>query len=328
MAASPALAQLLADRRKTFNGRVATVRTRSPGFDTAALSAFLVGALDPLLAAVLAERPDSGAAFVDAAFDMAVALAEQGWAGEQPRAQVVRDLWREVAPGIARLIAANPRETLGPLTNAAIKLAGEPGVKLTDWMDRLRRLGGRAGSPAELRELAIMAAWRAGAAHLRGAALVTRIDPALACMAVGAEAGVDWAGLVAGFGAHRWWTPDCSAPQDGHRIGAFIGFGGRFAEPPRLGVLGDSFILSSAGEHYLLEADAYGATLRPVDPEQGEAAQPAPAAALESGHLRAADRLVPCEWPQDGLHSAATADSIAVVSRLSYAVRVMPRSLP
>ena len=328
MAASPALAQLLADRRKTFNGRVAAARTRSPGFDTAAFSAFLTGALEPLLDAVLAARPEGGAAFVDAAFDMAVALTEQGWAGEQPRAKVVSDLWRHVAPGMAPLIAANALDTLGPLTNAAIKLAGEPGVRLADWMDTLRRLGGQAGSGSELRALAILAAWRSGAAHLRGTALAAEIDPALACATFGADAGADWAKLVAGFGADRWWTPDRSAPRNGHRIGAFIGFGGRFAEPPRLGVLGDGFILSSAGEHYLLEADAYGATLRPVDPEQGQAAQPAPRAALEGGHLRADDRLVPCEWPQEGLRFAATTDSIAVVSQLSHAVRVLPRSLP
>ena len=328
MAASPALAQLLADRRKTFNGRVATARTRSPGFDTAAFSAFLTSALDPLLGAVLAARPAGAAAFVDAAFDMVVALTEQGWAGEQPRAKVVGELWRDVAPGMAPLVAANARETLGPLTNAAIKLAGEPGVKLADWLDTLRRFAGQAGSGRELRALAIVAAWRSGAAHLRGAALAAEIDPALASAAVGAEASADWAQLVESFAADRWWTPDLSAPQDGHRLGAFTGFGGRFVEPPRLGMLGESFILSSAGEHFLLEADAYGVTLRPVTPEQSAATVPASRATLEGGHLRTVDRLVPCEWPQDGLRSAATADSVALVSPLSYAVRVLPQVLP
>lgn len=327
MAASLALAQLLADRRKTFNGRVATARTRSPGFDTTVFSDFLTSALDPLLGAVLTARPEGGAAFVDAAFDMAVALTEQGCTGEQARAKVVGEVWREVAPGLAPLIAANPRETLGPLTNAAIKLAGEPSVNLADWLNTLQRLGGQASSGGELRALAILAAWRSGAAHLRDAALTAEIDPALACAAVGALAGDDWAQLAARFAADRWWTPDRSAPQDGHRLGAFTGFGGRFVQPPRLGVLGESFILSSAGEHFLLEADAYGATLRTVTPEQGAAAVPAASAALEGGYLRMSDRLVPCEWPQDGLRSAATADSIALVSPLSYAVRVLPKTV-
>jgi hypothetical protein len=79
----------------------------------------------------------------------------------------------------------------------------------------------------------------------------------------------------------------------------------------------------------MLEADAYGATLRPVSREDGEAAAPARAAALAKGNLlRADDRTVSCDWPADGLSLAQNADSIAIVSPLSHAVRVLPRALP
>lgn len=328
MKVSPALAQLLADRRKTLNGRVAAARARSPNFDQAALSAFLVEIFDPLLEEVLAVRPDGGPAFVETGFDMVVALVEHGWAGEQKRALPVRQLWRDVAPGMASMVAANPRATLGALTNAAIKLAQADHVRLPDWMRTLQAVGARAGSAAELRAIATLAAWRAGAAHLRQAALAVSIDPALACEAVGATGKADWTRLVSSFAGNRWWTPDASAPADGHRLGAFTGFGGRFPEPPRLGVLGNGFILSSAGEHFLLEADAYGATLRPVPREDGEAATPArPASLSGGGQLRIGNRTLASDWPADGLFEAETADSVAIVSRFSHAVRVLPKAL-
>lgn len=329
MPVSSALAQLLADRRKTFNARVARVRSQVPSFDTAAFSHFLFTLLDPLLPRILEVRPDGGAAFVDAGFDMGLALVEHGRGGEGPRGAVIGRLWQEVAPAIAVQIAANPRASLGALSNAAIKLAGSPGVNLTDWMTRLAQLGGKTTSPQELRALAIIAAWRSGAAHLRTAALSVAVDSGIAAAAVGASTEAQWPELVEHYAAQRWWTPDGSTPVNGHRLGQFIGFGGAFAEPPRLGVIDNQFVLSSVDQHFVLEADGYGAVLRRVAPDYAAAAVPAgPAHLTPDGHLRSDDRLVACEWSADGLMVAATGDSMAVVSSHAHAVQVFPRILP
>lgn len=329
MKVSPALAQLLADRRKAFNGKVASLRSRNPGFDTAALSAFLIDPLDPLLARVLEARPDGGAAFVDAGFDMALALVEHGWAGNGPRGTIIGHLWRELAPAMAPMIAANPRETIGALSNSAIKLAGLPEVRLADWIACLRQLGASAASPQELRSLAIIAAWRSGAAHLRAAALAAAINPELACAIVGAAAGAEWSELTERFAAQRWWTPDGSTPANGHRLGRFIGFGGDLAEPPELSVIDDNFILSSGGKHFMLEADGFGAVLRRAGADYAAAAKPATPARLDAqNQLRADDRMVPCDWPANGLMLAVTSDSMAVVSSHSHAVMVFPRAMP
>ncbi len=329
MQVSPALAQLLADRRKALNGKVAAARSRDPGLDTAALSTFLIDPLDPLLGSVLTARPDGGMAFLDAGFDMALALVGHGWAGDGTRGDFVRHVWRELAPQLAHLIAGNPRETLGALTNAAIKLAGIPGVRLADWFSSMRALAGEVKSAADLRGLVILAGWRTGAAQLRAAALAVELDPAIACRAVGAASDADWEQLKQAFQAQRWWTPDRSTPPQGHRLGRFTGFGGNFSEPPQLAVLQDSFILASSGRHFVLEADAYGATIRRTSAEHFAQASPAQPCALAPGNqLRADDRLVPCAWPQDGLKIAMTADSMAVVSPYSHAVQVLPKVLP
>ena len=329
MPVSTPLATLLADRRTALNAKVASARTRNPAFDTQAFSAFIAGPFDQLLGAVLAARPDGGAAFVDTGFDMVIALVEHGWAGDRDHSGVVRRVWTDLAPRLAVQIAANPRETLGALSNSAIKLAGEPGVRIDDWLNRLTLLGPHTGSPAQLRHLAAMAAWRSGAAHLRDAALALPLSPEIASVAVGARRDADWGELVNAFKANRWWTPDRSAPADGYRIGAFTGLGGRFPEPTKLAVLGDAFILSSAGQYFVLDADAYGAGLRMIDAVRGAAATPATLATMANGRqIRADDRLVSCRWPQDGLAVAMTSDTVAVVSAWSHQVQVFARALP
>ena len=329
MTVSPVLARLLADGRATFNSRVASVRLRYPGLDTEALDAFLCNLLDPLLNRVVEAEPDCGAAFLDACFDMALALTEHGWTGGRPRARVVERLWQDVAPAIVPAIARDPRVTLGALTNAAIKLASEPAACLDRWMAIMARLGGRAGSPDELRALAVLAAWRSGVAHLREAALEAAIDPAIACEAVGAEGRHDWPVLVEYYRHDRWWTPDRTTRSQGHRLGDFTGFGGRFAEPPRLAQQGAMIVVASGRQYFELAADAYGATLRQLPEDVGRSVplashQPA----LKGRAIQAEDRLVPCQLPQDGLIQATTADTIAVASRLSYSVQVFPRALP
>ena len=329
MRVSAALADLLADRRRILNGKVASTRSRNPGFDTTALSAFLIDPLDPLLAAVLTVRPDGGMAFLDAGFDMALTLVENGWAREGARGDIVRQVWHELGPRLATVIAINPRETLGALTNAAITLAGTPEVRLADWFANMHALANEVRSATEMRDLVVLAGWRAGAAQLRSAALTVKLDPTLACRAVGAAPDADWGQLVQAYQAQRWWTPDRSTPPDGHHLGRFTGFGGRFPQPPQLAVLQNSFILSSGGRSFVLEADGYGATLRLTLAEDFAAADPAqPHRLIEGNKLRIDDRMVPCAWPQDGLKAAITADSMAIVSPYSHAVQIMPRALP
>lgn len=329
MALSAALQQHLSDRRKAYNARVANVRMRHPGLATDAFDAFLKDTLDPLLSHVLAAAPDRVAAFVDAGFDMALALTEHGWTGAQPRARIVERVWQEVAPSLAPAIARDPKGTLGALSNAAIQLAGEPGVRLDQWLGLLADLGDRIDSSEDLRGLAVMAAWRSGAAHLRNAALSSPIDPSLACAVTGAADRTDWPVMVAQYQNNRWWTPDRSARSEGHLIGAFTGFGGHFAEPPRLAVADDALIVTSWGRAFLLDADAYGATLRPLaEGEVGNARPSREPAKIRGGAMQAEDRLIRCDWPEEGLVQASTADTTALVSPFSHCVRVFARSLP
>jgi len=325
---SAGFATLLKERRSSYNAQVAAARSRMPAFDTAAFSGFVRDTVDPLFEALVAVAPDNPARAADALFAMAVDLAEHGWIGPAARSPVVERLWRDAAPAIAATIAADPRETLGALTNAAIKLGQEPGVRPDDWLAGIEALGAELGGPGQLRALAILLAWRAGAAHARAAALAAAdsLPPELACRAVGA-AGDDWAAIGSRLRAEPWWAPD-GAPAQAHRVGGFRGFGGPFVEPPKIAAQGEDFLLASGDGRYRLIADAFGATVRRSASDDAVGApDPQGMRRLSGTMLHADDRSIELGGPAEGLAVAEAAFSLAVTSPFSYFVRIFPKVL-
>lgn len=328
---SPAFASLLKERRSSYNAQVAAARSRTPSFDTGAFSDFLGEAVDPLFCAAAEAQPEQPARIADGLVAMAVDLAEHGWVGGAAREPVVSRLWRDAAPHLAGAIAADPRESLGALTNAAIKLAQEPGVRIDEWLGGIEALGGRAGDVRQLRALATLLAWQAGAAHAREAALAAAdsLSPALACLAVGAGEQADWSVVGARLRAERWWAPGAGHAAREHRVGGFRGFGGPFAEPPRIMAHGDDFLAASGDGRYRLIADAFGATVRrsAVDDPIPDAPDPQGMRRLSGTLLHADDRTIELAGPAEGLRVAEAPGSLAVTSPFSYFVRVFPKAL-
>jgi hypothetical protein len=327
---SAGFATLLKERRASYNGQVAAARSRMPAFDTAAFSSFLRETVDPLFCAVTEVAPDKPAWVADALFAMAVDLAEHGWIGAAERGSIVERLWGDAGRHLAGAIAAEPRETLGALTNAAIKLGQEPGVRLDEWLGLLAELGGDIGDRAQLRALATLLAWRSGAAHARPSALAAAdtLPPALACRAVGAKDGDDWAEIGKRLRAEPWWAPGGKAAR-AHRVGGFRGFGGSFAEPPKVAAHGGDFVAASGDGRYRLIADAFGATVRrsvfdgPID----GAPDPQGMRRLSGTLLHADDRAIELDGPAEGLAVVESAGSLAVSSPFSHFVRIYPKVL-
>ena len=333
MAVSSALARALAAERQGLNARVAAARVRVPDFDAGQLAGFVQQHVDPLVTAIAVKAPEAVPRCVTAMFGMAIDLVSHGLAGGGARAALVASVWSDVAPGIVPLIAADPVESLGALTNAAVQLGGSEGVRDAEWLTLMAALTPAARDSRDLRVLAAIAAWRAGAAHFREGALAAAatLPPALACAACGGD-GEDWPGLVGAFARNRWWRPSGDrAVSGGRRTGQFTGFGGRFARPPQVRACAQGFLVRSAERTFLLIADAHGATLHAAAPEEFAAAPAllwAGPVGLEGATVVAPDRRIALDWPVDGLALAANDDAIAVTSPYSHAIRVLPRVLP
>jgi hypothetical protein len=239
---------------------------------------------------------------------------------------VVNRLWRDVAPELAGPIAARPRALLGSLTNAALNIAATPGARADEWLALLAQAAPTA-SAETLLPIGQVLAWRAGMAHYRAGALAAAdsLAPDLALALLNARG--DWSEVRARFEANRWWRPDAGSDARGVTVGGFTGFGGPFAQPPRVRAAEGGFVVRSAERTFLLVADAYGATLHPAVADAFDRAseQRAP---LSGGELQAGDRRVPLTLPPQGLSVAWDDSGLAIASAWSHELTVLPWRRP
>lgn len=312
---SAAFAQVLEQRRAAFNDRVAAVRARSPGFDSAAFSRFLQECVDPLVAAV--PVPERVADVADAAFDMALALAASH-----------RVLAGEVCTGLALryigLVAAHPGETLATLVNGALHVQGIAGARPAEWIARMGALAPQVATLDQLRALGQVLAWRAGAAHFRGGALAAAdsLPPALALAAL--DASGDWPALRRRMADDPYWGAD--EGQREREVGAFTGFGGAFAVPPTVRPCAAGFMVASSDRYFVLVADAYGAVLHGASLEEFDDAAACafpPAFTLRGTTLVTGATTRVLDLPEFGLHACCNDVAVAVTSPYTHAIRVV-----
>lgn len=324
MAISEPLARALDGGRSHFNARVVETRHRHPGFDTAAFAGFLAEAVDPVVLAVEAVAAERTNAVVYTAYELALSLVAQGMAGAAARQPWLDRTWRELAPRHAQLISAQPRAMLGALSNAAIQLGQWPQVRVEQWLQRMSALADQVTDLDQLRALGQLLAWRAGMAHYRRGALAAAdsLPPALALAALGAPPGSQWPALRDALLADPWHTAQGRAhglPSQGVQIGAFTGFGGRFAQPPQVRAEAEGFVVRSVDRHFLLIADIHGAVLLPADEATFKAAS-ARSAVLPAPHRAALG------WPDDQLTAVADAHTLALSSPYTHAIALFPRT--
>jgi hypothetical protein len=319
-----ALSGVLASEGKSLNARVAAARTRTPGFDIAAFEVILEQQIDP----------EAVRRCALAMFDMAIQIVSHGLGGSTAKASIVTAVWSQVAPQIIPLIASDPFESLGVLTNAAVKLSSIDGVRVNEWLELMTTLSPLSADNRELRAFIAIAGWRAGAAHVRESALAAAesLPIASACAAVGSSES-DWQTIAAGLASNRWWRPDYSDQQQdstGYAYGQFTGLGGRFSQPPSVRACPQGFFVLSGNQAFLLVADAYGATLHAATPDEFKIApecMTSASATIFANEIIAEDRKIRLDWPAEGLALACNQDSIAVTSPYSHSIRLMPRVL-
>lgn len=319
MAVSTPLASALAAGRSRFNARAAEVRHRHPGFDDAAFAGFVGSALDRVVQAVDAVAPERVYAVTIAGYDMALDLVAQGLVGPGARQPWVEQVWLELAPCHAGLLAAQPQAVLGALGNAVIQLGQWPQVRVAEWLQWMFALAGEVAELTQLRALGQLLAWRAGMAHYRRGALAAAniLPPTLALVALDADPAGDWPTLRDALLADPWHGAQ-PLPDSGMQIGAFSGFGGHFAQPPELRAADEGFLVRSADRHRLLVADRHGAVLLPASAAEFDAASSNQATAPPQ-HIAALG------WPSESVAAVANERTLALSSPYTHAIAFFPR---
>jgi hypothetical protein len=327
-AVGAAFAAILRDEREVFNEKFAEARRRRPDLDGRALLAFLRGPGDAVVARAAAVASDRAREVAHAAYDAALTLIGEKLAGPGGRHPVIDELWLELLPQVAALVAEEPARVIGSLTNAVFQLATTPGARPRQWIDLL---AGAAPSLAAVPDLLLagqVAAWRAGLAHLRGGALAAgdQLAPSLAAALVGAPA-AEWRRLRERLALDVWWDPGSAAaderPRVARMVGGFRGLGGLFLVPPTVVTVGGHIAVSSAGECWVLSADAFGATLHRIDPSAlADASRAARLVAVHDTVTLGGARL---PLPAIGAvtSAAAVSGTVAVTGALTHAVALI-----
>ncbi len=287
MTLCPSLADVLRGGRSEFNRRFALAQQRYPGLDAAAFSALLAGPVSAIVERVVRIDAGAAAALVDALYDTSLALLGQRWIGPGGRAPSVVSGWELLSEHAPALLAQQPQALIISIANALSHWSAQGGGD--DWLLTLAELASRARSPDDLLRAGQVAAWRQGLAHYRSSALerARTLDRELLALALGV-APENWhESMLVRLHAERWYRPDqpdaAAAPKVVGQVGAFVGFGGRFEEPPLAGEIGGELLLDSGSARFSLYADAYGANVQ----------------AHGDGQLLAAQRL-PQGWRIDG----------------------------
>jgi len=286
---NPALADVLRGGRSEFNRRFELAQARYPGIEPAAFSEILSGPVDRMIGKVA--RVDAAAvpALVDTLYELSLMLLGQRWIGPGGRAPALLAGWELLAENAPVLLAKQPLALATSIANALVHWSSHGGGD--DWLLTLSTLAQRARSPDELLRAGQIAAWRHGMAHYRESALerARALDRELLALALGVPVG-DWHDRMrVRLITDRWYRPDvpsAAPPRVMCRLGAFVGFGGRFSEPPVAGLIDGELILDAGGARYTVHADAYGANVQTHPDGQRRAAQALPSGwRIEAGTL-------------------------------------------
>ncbi len=327
MSLTPAFADVLRGGRAEFNRRFAIGQQRYNSIDPAAFSELLTGPVDHIVGAVA--RVDGGAvpALADALFDLSLALLGQRWIGTGGRAPSVLAGWALLADKAPVLLAQQPQLLLTAIANALVHWSSFGGGEY--WLRTLATLAPRARNADELLRAAQVAAWRHGLAHYRDSAQerARQLDRELLALALTVPL-ADWQDeMLTRMARNRWYRPDkppFAAPSVALRVGAFVGFGGRFVEPPVVGSIDGELLLHAGGQRYSLHADVYGANVQPhSDGKLAPAHELPPGWRIEGSVLLSPERRFPFDEQGAITSSATTIDTLVLTHAWSHAATVV-----
>jgi len=192
---------------------------------------------------------------------------------DEARFPEMRSAWRDLLPKIPGLILGNARNLAGAVSNSVYRLTLASPSAPKRWLAIMEQVGPRCRNIETFLEIGKIAAWRAGMAEYRDAALeiLREIDPALAVYALGLKPSAELPAISAileQMERDPWRHPETFGKQPDRRclavvsvVGSFRGFGGEFITPPRVTNHSGEFILSDVESEWTLTADCFGSRL-------------------------------------------------------------------
>ena len=329
MMVSEALAGALRSGREEMNARFLAARRALPALDGEGFLEFIARTLDPLAQATAALRGDRVLDVVTSAYELGLELYLEKLVGPGARAAAIEEAWRRIGTAAIAQLLLEPRHGLAALANGAHQIAITPGARVDAWIATMEQAAPQSSDLDTLLRVGQVAAWRAGLAHYRASALrvADSLSPDLALSALGLAKG-DWSTIRDGLASSPWFSIDGSPTQPAFVIGAFHGFGGVFREPPLVTASEEDFFAKSGEEHWLVTADAFGATFHRAAPTEFDAASSGgswPKGYEVRGSALVTPRgVLELDLPGGSSSRAANRHTLALTAPHSHAITLIP----
>lgn len=272
----PALAAVLGEDREALNQRFRLRQGAGAKIDGPSFQRHLRTIVNELVGAVAAARSERVRTVVNALFDVSLDLFAAGLLGPEARHPHVAAAWQNVLPQAAGLLARDPARVAACVSNAADHLAAHASGRPPEWIALMARLAPHCDGVSQWLEAGKVAAWKAGLAQYRSAAIgIARELPwkisALAFDMPDEVTETEWRPRLERLAADRWYSPrsDPEATERSLRIvrstGGFRGFDGPCLRPPKVVLRGDRLLVSDGEATWELVADAFGVLWRRVE---------------------------------------------------------------
>lgn len=258
---SAAFAAVLSSGREHFNARFAVAKRQYGELDPVSFEDYLRHVVDPLVCATEEHSADAVGTVAQAAYDVGLELVGQRLYTGIRQHHFGTEFSELLRAYVARVVDA-PLTVLGALGNALHNLGSTTGGDPGRFTREMLRLVAHVPDTGTLLALGQVQAWRAGFAHFRQGALevLDRLDGALASRAMQCSGTADWRDQQRQLRVDPWFDPREGKRAKPRWVGAFRGFGGLFTRPPRVTESQGQLLVESGNVHWLLLADAFGAT--------------------------------------------------------------------
>ncbi len=290
----PELASRIERHRVALNASFDACRARHPRIDADdVLLAF--ASLAETAGAALADRPDAIDALIEPLFAISLELAGSG--GRLPGLEAHLGRFIALFP---HAVSREPDRLLRDAANAYRRMHARDDRMPDRWHHIMTGLSPLDPSPDEVRRFGAIAAWRAGMADFRDAALGALAacgpDAAARLIGVSDKPGVaDPAAFAATLARDPWADPAALAtgsPQPRAcfaAAGGFAAFGGPFAAPPAVYALDGAPMAHDGARCYEIIADRFGAHLAPAGTAPGAPVRPDPSVVVGPSAIVAND---------------------------------------
>lgn len=286
----PAFTAQLQRQRRAYNDRFAAARMATPALRGEAVLSHLAETVAPIVGAVDKVAPGAAPAVCDALYAVSLELIGRDLVGPDCRIALVNRAWRTLLGGLPHITAVAAEPFARAVTNAVHALAGHRTADPAFWIAPLADLGPAIPDLQTLQACGVVAAWRAGMAHYRGAALdaAEMLPPAMAASLLNLpELAVPK--LISAWRADPWASKAVGPsrrPRQVAMVGGFRGFGGPFLTPPRVSFSDGQFIVSDVERRWEMIADRFGSTLLPIRSDENTGGNDAAATLrVEAPHI-------------------------------------------